>query len=1015
MFRHFTFICEDYAIYCNDGYLFFSYWRYIKLADLYTRDLKGRLRLTLNGLRIHIYNRLEAYRKLKKDPKFEKLFTFSQYQQSTNETLQPSEDNDKFLKDFWAFVGIIRISIRNVNIYVGNLTGRLEEVNNAKVLICSINGSNFSISLNNNEEYDDSDPWNLWKRFNAPRTMGSGFKILQNAKLKAIYRQSIFVDASSEPICDLNIDFGENVAIAYGPWAEACRVAFVHYFFPADFADATPTELPKSGERKIPLIMDITLTMNGRVTINLWFMRHDELNTVAVIIKNGLSIRVENPLVIAEEGYKIAMRLSMKDVQFLPTSGFRRLISYEELTTNCNVCIPKRYGELQKCEILMKLNRATTWCLWDHVAFMQDFVNELSSYYTNDLARFVPQIWNCQIEFTNAKFIFVTNDKNWVDASNPSNNFLIALVAKRFTIKCNLNKTDFCPHICRCKSEMIASEAVAIKFHVPRRSVLSPVIHSLYDNSFHSVKHASIHVPTALDIDGSWLDFLRAQRIITTYDFTWHPIYAPYQSDLPTQVKTVPVEYAAHPFELEPDSAQVAILSPELFLSGFALWIIKNFSNNYFGSYSQQQSDMDSYHAHASLSRRLYGDVKHEVEMYRPLDMKLSVNAYGHCLIHTIKTTAENPDTCPIMKTDIIVVEIVREIRDLRLQVFISGLQILFRKSESFKKVTDGLLSIDRIALRVNSFSSELNIPWDAGAVEYACAWEIIIGEIAVKIDPTQLVCFVQMLEGFSLLATAVDEELLTPEMYDICQHMNDVRTCPHSNLGLVDLENRSQNCECPKNLKYVLIRVGIDLMNIAIVEDVAMMCISMEPCRLCTCNCHECTFCESYLFGILQLDLKQFIRYSTNNGSDNEWLECGSAHFQDIEFEIRLPFPSKNLYLIDERKKFLKMHDEYTKRLYFLWLNEAKCGCYGSFAFFGDDDWSGCIFMADFMEKLAQPQINSKPKQPGFGQSIIRSSTMLFDENDLRIITFFNEHKVLLFLQRISCLTKLFRTSNHA
>ncbi|VDM13523.1 unnamed protein product [Wuchereria bancrofti] len=40
------------------------------------------------------------------------------------------------------------------------------------------------------------------------------------------------------PICDLNIDFGENVAIAYGPWAEACRSAFVSYFFPADFTDA---------------------------------------------------------------------------------------------------------------------------------------------------------------------------------------------------------------------------------------------------------------------------------------------------------------------------------------------------------------------------------------------------------------------------------------------------------------------------------------------------------------------------------------------------------------------------------------------------------------------------------------------------------------------------------------------------------------------------------------------------------------------------------------------------------
>ncbi|VDN25405.1 unnamed protein product, partial [Gongylonema pulchrum] len=99
-------------------------------------------------------------------------------------------------------------------------------------------------------------------------------------------------DSSSEPICDVNIDFGENVIIAYGPWAEACRVAFVSYFFPTDYANAVPTKLPASDERKIPLMMKITLTMQGRTTINFWFMRRDELSAIAAIIKNGFSITV---------------------------------------------------------------------------------------------------------------------------------------------------------------------------------------------------------------------------------------------------------------------------------------------------------------------------------------------------------------------------------------------------------------------------------------------------------------------------------------------------------------------------------------------------------------------------------------------------------------------------------------------------------------------------------------------------------------------------------------------------
>ncbi|VDM17754.1 unnamed protein product, partial [Wuchereria bancrofti] len=136
---------------------------------------------------------------------------------------------------------------------------------------------------------------------------------------------------------------------------------------------------------------------------------------------------------------------------------------------------------------------------------------------------------------------------------------------------------------------MIASESVAIKLHIPQRSTLSSVIHTLYDNSFHFTKHSSINVSTTFDFDGNWLDFLRTQQITFTYDYTWHPIYPPYQSDLPIRIKPAVSQYPAHPFELEPDSAQIEIViqSPEMFISGFALWIVKNYINDYFGSYSQ--------------------------------------------------------------------------------------------------------------------------------------------------------------------------------------------------------------------------------------------------------------------------------------------------------------------------------------------------------------------------------------------------------------------------------------------
>lgn len=57
----------------------------------------------------------------------------------------------------------------------------------------------------------------------------------------------------------------------------------------------------------------------------------------------------------------------------------------------------------------------------------------------------------------------------------------------------------------------------------------------------------------------SWFDFLHTRRIVLTYDYKWHPIYPPYQTDLPTRVTATEAQCPKHPFELEPDSAHIEV------------------------------------------------------------------------------------------------------------------------------------------------------------------------------------------------------------------------------------------------------------------------------------------------------------------------------------------------------------------------------------------------------------------------------------------------------------------------
>ena len=68
-------------------------------------------------------------------------------------------------------------------------------------------------------------------------------------------------------------------------------------------------------------------------------------------------------------------------------------------------------------------------------------------------------------------------------------------------------------------------------------------------------------------------------------------------------------------------------------------------------------------------------------------------------------------------------------------------------------------------------------------------------------------------------------------------------------------------------------------------------------------------------------------------------WLEVGCIAFGPVILEAAsaLPIPEHNLHLVQHN--YLKIHDERSKRLWFLWSAETqKCGCIGGCVFFGSN-----------------------------------------------------------------------------
>lgn len=70
---------------------------------------------------------------------------------------------------------------------------------------------------------------------------------------------------------------------------------------------------------------------------------------------------------------------------------------------------------------------------------------------------------------------------------------------------------------------------------------------------------------------------------------------------------------------------------------------------------------------------------------------------------------------------------------------------MFFERSRSFPSATEGFLTADSLSFRGHALLSEDGISWDAGSIEYAWIFEVIIGNIVGKLHPTQ-VCLPRLL-----------------------------------------------------------------------------------------------------------------------------------------------------------------------------------------------------------------------------------------------------------------------------
>ncbi|EZA51340.1 hypothetical protein X777_10025 [Ooceraea biroi] len=395
---------------------------------------------------------------------------------------------------------------------------------------------------------------------------------------------------------------------------------------------------------------------------------------------------------------------------------------------------------------------------------------------------------------------------------------------------------------------------------------------------------------------------------------------------------------------------------------------------------------------------------------YRPLEVTVGVTMHD-IQAHLIKNCNENDPPCPVILLERFGFEMRKGYKETQLQLLLSPAIALVTdnvaRPNKEHHLNQGHLMLSALQVRGHAMFSNEGRSLDQETLEYAWLIEVQLGKLNGKITSPQLHHFVTSLETFLLMAKSTENNLRPPNLPFQCHHGLPPLQCPESDV------DKHYRCPSSEDIKYRMTRLSIDAVDLYLQEVGTAIQFWISPIRVATCNLHGHQVKSGVTAVLPTILIRQFVSaadYFANTSNTNTtgsgrshnnassrmsgdgsdiWLEVGSVSLGPVILEaaISLPTPEHNMHLV--QNKYLKMHDETTKRLWFLWPQESgvkasKCGCIGGCVFFGNNRNGPKFFKPSYHDlqdgiNIAAYRIHEPGKEKGFGQSILHDGQLIF------------------------------------
>lgn len=901
-----------------------------------------------------------------------------------------------------------------------------------------------------------------------PRYMGEGFVIMSSNYIEVYFymddpglvpEQPVLLQLangdiveSAPPIWGVDIKCGKGTDFSYGPWADRQRDHLFRFFFPPNYKNLEVTPQPKPGDRRQMQSFDIRLSTLNEATIDILFTKNKETNAVHINVGAGSYLEVTLPWIVLQDGYTTKITGQLLHLEATTSLQYRSMAESETLEYNIKCHYPLVWNHHQCWQLSLTGCKATAHLVYTHIDFFQDLINDWSTKARPDILHFVPYTWKISLLLKECEVVTVSNQYNWIDCSstNQENNH-VAFCGDLLDVSFDLPFIDFLPDVIPLKI-WIQGEAVDMSLYLPEVNTSRLLLLSI-DKNMKLVPcrlKASKWRRKCVKSQG-WVDCWSVPIVALSVRYNYHPIpplgpepqadiTTPEKEEIllsPMRIPRMRKQPQIHWMDgnkfdrttLAPDKVSVELeVGPSILLAyGTIITSFMNLIENIFGedqTFTDMQkspnketfywasdnntklNDKSSVNQHTEISIDDSSDSSKgpfDPRRCRPLDVTVSIILHD-IQAHLVKNCSENEPPCPVILIERFGFEMDKSFRETKLQLLLSPSILVSANNLSRTNpmnsgaLYQGHLMLSSFQLRGNGFFSDTNRNVEEDTIEYAWMMELQLGQLTGRLTLPQLYQIISSLETFLLLICDSENELVPPNPTKQCQHGLNTVMCPETDLTL------KYRCPSPNEIKYRMIRVAIDLIDIYIADSNITLQTWVSPIRLSFCNLHGSGF-GTGVTGLLpniklamytQTNMQTNTHHHSNgsNASANKppesenWVGVGSITLGPllIEAASSLPQSPKNLHLVQQ--KFLKLHDEKTKRLWFMWPIEGKtpqCGCTGGCAFFGSNR-NGPNFLkptsSDILEGINIAMFNvieTTPGEYGYGQSLLHSGQLVF------------------------------------